>query len=82
MQDCLIQAMQKAEDATTIGELKEAYKEELAKSGMAAEPEKSVAIAEESALEKRIDDEDSSTNLRSKDALKDEIDRLRKELDM
>jgi len=60
MQECFIKAMQKAEDATTIGELKAACKEELAKSEIAAEPETSVAEVEDTALEKRIRDEDKS----------------------
>jgi len=60
MQECLINAMQKADDATTIGQLKAACEEALAKPGIAAEPEVSVVKVEETALEKRIEDEDRS----------------------
>ena len=60
LQECLIKAMQKADDATTIGELKEACKEELARAETIAEQESSVAEVEETALGKRIEDEDRS----------------------
>jgi phospholipase A1 len=61
MQECLINAMQKADDASTIGALKAACKAELAESETAAEQETSLAEVEETALEKRIEDEGSAT---------------------
>ena len=61
MQECLVKAMQKADDTLTVGQLKASCEAKLAKSEIAAEPETGVAGVEETALEKRIDDEDSAT---------------------
>lgn len=60
MQDCLIRAMQQADDVTTVGELKAACQAETAKPEVAAEPEPVVAEKEETALEKRIGEEEKA----------------------
>jgi phospholipase A1 len=60
MQECLIKAMEKAEDATTVGQLKAICEEELSGAEKVAEPEARGAEVEETALEKRIREEDSS----------------------
>ena len=62
MQECLIKAMQKVDDVTTVGQLKAACEAELAKAATSKEPETSVAEVEETALEKRIKGEDSSAS--------------------
>jgi len=61
MQECLMKAIQKADDAATIGDLKAACKAEPAKPEAAAELETGVAEVEETALGKRIEDEGGST---------------------
>ena len=64
MQECLIRAMQKTDDATTIGELKAACEAELVKSETAAEPDAGIAENKETALEQRIGrEEESGSNL-------------------
>jgi phospholipase A1 len=60
MQDCLIRAMQKANDVTTVGELKAACQAETVKPETAAEQRPGAAEAEETALEKRIEDEEKA----------------------
>jgi len=57
MQECLIKSMQKADDATTIGELKAACEAELVTPALAAEPDAGVAEVEGTALEQRLDKE-------------------------
>ena len=59
MQDCLIRAMQKADDVTTVGELKAACQAETAEPEIAAEKEPA-AEAEGTALDKRIEQEGKS----------------------
>ena len=61
MQECLIKAINKADDASTIGDLKASCKAELAKSEANKELAGSVAEVEETALQKRIEDESGST---------------------
>ena len=64
MQECLIESMQKAEDDTTVGQLKAACEAELARTKIIAEPKIIVAETEESALEKRLGkEEESESNL-------------------
>ena len=60
MQACLVKAIQKADDSSTIGDLKAACKAELAKSEAPAELKTDVAEVEETALQKRIADEGGS----------------------
>jgi len=60
MQDCLIRAMQKADDAATVGELKAACQAETEKPEIAAEPEPVAAEPGETALDMRIEQEDKS----------------------
>jgi len=60
MQECLMKAMEKADDTITVGQLKASCETELASSELIAEPEATVAEVEETALEKRIREEDSS----------------------
>ena len=64
MQECLIRAMQQADDTTTVGQLKAACEEEPARAETTAEQESSIVQVKETALEQRINKEDSSiTNL-------------------
>jgi phospholipase A1 len=60
MQECLINKMQKADDSTTVGQVKGACEAELAKAEVSEKPEAVVADAKETALDKRIREEDSS----------------------
>jgi len=60
MQECLIRVMQKADDATTFGSMKAECEAELVKTETTTEPEAIVAGAEETALDKRIEEEDRS----------------------
>jgi len=55
-----MKAMEKADDTITVGQLKASCETELASSELIAEPEATVAEVEETALEKRIREEDSS----------------------
>lgn len=61
MQECIINTMQKVDDSITVGELKAACEAELAKTDVNEEPEIIIAESEETALERRIRREDSST---------------------
>ncbi len=64
MQDCLIRAMQKADDVTTVGELKAACQSETPGPEIAAEQESAAAETEETALQKRFkQEEESKSNL-------------------
>ena len=60
MQECLIKAIQKVDDTTTVGQLKAACEEELAGDENIVEPAARVAEVKETALGKRIREEDSS----------------------
>ena len=62
MQECFIKAMEKADDTTTVGQLRAACEEELASAEKIAEPEPGVAEVEETALERRLKEEDGSTS--------------------
>jgi len=55
-----MKAMEKADDTTTVGQLKAACEEELAGVELVAEPEATVAEVKETALGKRIREEDST----------------------
>jgi len=55
-----MKAMEKADDTITVGQLKAACEDELAGAELVAEPEATVAEVKETALEKRIREEDSS----------------------
>ena len=62
MQECLIEAMQKVDDDTTVGQLKAACEEELAGAELIAEPEPGVGEVEKTALKQRLDKEEEGGN--------------------
>lgn len=64
LHDCLFKAMQKADDVTTVGELKAACQSKTPAPEIAAEQESAAAEAEETALQKRFkQEEESKSNL-------------------
>jgi len=60
MQECLVNMLQQADDAKTVGELKEACRAQLAIQAGTAVPEQAAAETEETALDIRIEEEDKS----------------------
>ena len=60
MKECLLRVMQKADDTKTFGDMKAECEAELEKTETTSEPEAVVAEAEETALDKRIEEEDRS----------------------
>jgi len=64
LQECLIKAMQKAEDTTTVGQLRAACEAELAGAEKITTPEASFAEVKDTALEQRLGkEEESESNL-------------------
>ena len=57
-----MKAMEKTDDTITVGQLKATCEEEMVRTEKVAEPETTVAEVEETALEKRIREEDSSVS--------------------